>query len=162
MVKSSPGVTPKPRFGPNLDSTTGFLTFGTVVALIQKCGPMSGVSLYTILSCTILYGVWHKNGGSKGGRTLRNSVACSIATVWAIQVGGGYKRVNPIRAQKSRGKTISCKGQVGLYKIFFPLLLCGQESIIPLSPPPICTPHTTAKLSRNFCAIYDPPPDPPC
>ena len=47
------------------------------------------VSLYTILLCTILYGAWHENGGSEGGQILRNS----IATVWAMQVGGGNRRM---------------------------------------------------------------------
>jgi len=69
---------------------------------------------------------------------------------------------------------ISCKGQtsrhthtrrldvlylqVGLYKIFVYLLLCVQESILPLLPPPICMTHTTAILLRDFCAIDDLPP----
>jgi len=32
-------------------------------------------SLYTILPSPILYGVWHKQGGSVGGRILRNGRA---------------------------------------------------------------------------------------
>jgi len=49
---------------------------------------------------------------------------------------------------------------LGLYKIFFYLFLCLQESIIPLLPPPICMTQTTAILEREFCAIHDPPPRP--
>jgi len=33
------------------------------------------VSLYTILSLPMLYGVWHIKGGSGGGHTLRKSRA---------------------------------------------------------------------------------------
>jgi len=59
MIKSSPGVTPKPRFGPYLDSTV----------------------------CIILYSVWHTHGGSEGGRILRHSIAivlqpCGQCTLW--------------------------------------------------------------------------------
>jgi len=50
---------------------------------------------------------------------------------------------------------------LALYKIFFYLFLCVQESTIPLVPPPIYITHTTAILMRNVCAIYDPPPEPP-
>jgi len=53
---------------------------------------------------------------------------------------------------------------LGLYKIVFHLFLFVQESIIPLSTPPISIAHTTAilLLLRDRCAIYDPPPpDPP-
>jgi len=46
----------------------------------------------------------------------------------------------------------------GLYKTFFHLILCVQESIILLLPPPICIVHTTAILLRDVCAIYDLPP----
>jgi len=34
-----------------------------------------GVSLYTILSLPILYGVWHTTAGSGGGHILRKSRA---------------------------------------------------------------------------------------
>jgi len=33
-----------------------------------------------------------------------------------------------------------------------------HESVIPLSPPPMCTTHTTAIPLRDFCAICDLPP----
>jgi len=46
------------------------------------------LSLYTILLCTILYGVWHKNGELEGGRILRNRIAIVLQYVWAMQVGG--------------------------------------------------------------------------
>ena len=41
------------------------------------CTPLlaRSFSLYTILQCTILYGIWRENGGSEGGRILRNSIA---------------------------------------------------------------------------------------
>ena len=47
---------------------------------------------------------------------------------------------------------------LGLYKIFFHWFVCVQESILPLSPPPICITHATAILLRDSCAIYDLPP----
>jgi len=34
--------------------------------------------LYTILRCTILYGVWHTKDGSAGGRRLRNGRAIHL------------------------------------------------------------------------------------
>ena len=33
---------------------------------------LTKLSLYTILLCTILYGVWHKNGVRRGAQILRN------------------------------------------------------------------------------------------
>jgi len=47
---------------------------------------------------------------------------------------------------------------LGLYKIFFHLFSCVQESIIPLLPPPIRITHTAAIRLREFCAIYILPP----
>jgi len=49
-------------------------------------------SLYTILLCTIVYGVWHKNGGSKGGRLLRNSIAIVLQPCGQCRWGGAIKR----------------------------------------------------------------------
>jgi len=54
MVKSSPGVPPKPRFGPNLDSTVA----------VKDSSSQPYLDLYTILSSPILYGVWKQGGGS--------------------------------------------------------------------------------------------------
>ena len=48
--------------------------------------------------------------------------------------------------------------RIGLYKIFFHLFLCVQESTIPLLPPPIRITRTIAILLRDVCAIYDLPP----
>ena len=50
------------------------------------------VSLYTILPCTIVYGVLHKNGGSKGGRILRNSIAKVLQPCGQCRGGGEIKR----------------------------------------------------------------------
>ena len=65
-------------------------------------------------------------------------------------------RVNP--GPEDASKQTLLVPQLGLYKIFFHLFLGMHESVISLSPPPICITHTTAILSRDFCAIYDLPP----
>ena len=58
----------------------------------------------------ILYGVWHTNGRSRGGRILRESRAIVLQQCgqcrWAGEIKGGL-----IRVQTARSKTISCKGQ---------------------------------------------------
>jgi len=41
----------------------------------KKVKRMHGFGLYTILPSSILYGVWHKHGGSVAGRILRNGRA---------------------------------------------------------------------------------------
>ena len=44
--------------------------------------------MYTILSFSIVYGVWHIKEGS-GGSSYIAQMACNrIATVWAMQMGG--------------------------------------------------------------------------
>jgi len=47
----------------------------------------------------------------------------------------------------------------GLYKISLHLILCVQESIIPLLHPPICITHTSAILLRDFVQYMTPLPD---
>ena len=49
-------------------------TWGFPFAVKASEGP-STVSFYTILPCTILYGVWRENGRSEGVLILRNSIA---------------------------------------------------------------------------------------
>jgi len=52
----------------------------------------SRLSLYTILSLPILYGVWHNQGGSGGGMSyIAQKSHNSIAIVWVMQMGGGNK-----------------------------------------------------------------------
>ena len=51
------------------------------------------LSLYTTLLCPISYGVWHRNGGSEEGSNIAQWYCNSIATVWAMQVEGGKKRM---------------------------------------------------------------------
>jgi len=68
------------------------------------------LGLYTILLLPILYGVWHTNGKSEGGRILPNS------RVIVLHPGGQFRWARRmigwlIRARKPRGKTISCKGR---------------------------------------------------
>jgi len=50
---------------------------------------------------------------------------------------------------------------LGLYKVFFHLFLCVEDSIILSVTPPISIAHTTAILLRGFCAVYDLPPNLP-
>ena len=68
------------------------------------------LSLYTILPCTLLYGVWHGKRGVGRGSNIAQECCNSIATVWAMQVGGAITGVS-IRAQKPRSERISGKGQ---------------------------------------------------
>jgi len=49
----------------------------------------------------------------------------------------------------------------GVYKIFFYYEAAVHESIIFLSPPPACFPHTFAIRSHAYCAIYATPDPPP-
>jgi len=51
---------------------------------------------------------------------------------------------------------------VGLYKIFFHLFVCVQESAIRSFPPPTCIGHTVATLMHDDWAVYEPPPDLRC
>ena len=65
--------------------------------------------------CQKLYGVWHTNGRSEGGRILPNT------RVIVLHQGGQFRWARGmigwlIRAQKSRGKRISCKGQLRTYR----------------------------------------------
>ena len=46
-------------------------------------------SLYTILLCTILYGVGHNNGGSGGVRISRNSIAIVLQPCGQCRGGRG-------------------------------------------------------------------------
>ena len=45
MVKGSPGVTPKPRFGPNLDST-GYRSMGQFAPVRRPAASPSPLSIY--------------------------------------------------------------------------------------------------------------------
>jgi len=61
----------------------------------------------------MLYGIWHTKGGLGGGSILPNS------RVIVMQLCGrcrraGRRKGRLIRAQPTRSKTISCKGQVVL------------------------------------------------
>jgi len=49
----------------------------------------SHVSLYTILSLPIWYGVWHIQVGSGGGSYIAQQSRNIIAVVWAMLMGGG-------------------------------------------------------------------------
>jgi len=49
------------------------------------------VSLYTILSLLILYGVWHIKGRPGGWSYIAQKSRNSIAVVWVMQMGGGNK-----------------------------------------------------------------------
>ena len=73
------------------------------------------LGLYTILLLPVLYGVWHTNGRSEGGRILPNTRVIvlhqGVQFRWARGMIGWL-----IRAQKSRGKRISCKGQLRTYR----------------------------------------------
>jgi len=69
------------------------------------------MSLYTILPCRILYGVWHTNGGSEGGQILRNSIARVMQPCRQCRWGGGNERMID-SCTKPRSEWISCKGQV--------------------------------------------------
>jgi len=51
MVKSSPGVTPKPRFGPNLDSTGGDLAGTGATALSDLGAAATGALAFTRYCC---------------------------------------------------------------------------------------------------------------
>jgi len=53
----------------------------------------------------------------------------------------GNSKSNHLGAQGTFNDT-----PLGLYNIFFHLFVCVQESVIHLSPPPICITHTTAIL----------------
>ena len=68
------------------------------------------LGLYTILLLPILYGVWHTQGGSGGGRIFPNHRAVVLQQCgqcrWADKRKGRL-----IRAQTTRSKTISCTGQ---------------------------------------------------
>jgi len=45
------------------------------------------VKVKTILSLSIVYGVWHTHGGSEGGRILRNSIAIVLQPCWKYRWG---------------------------------------------------------------------------
>jgi len=51
-------------------------------------GRLPPLSLCTILSLPILYGVWHNQGGSGGGACITQKSRNSIAVVWAMHMGG--------------------------------------------------------------------------
>jgi len=72
--------------------------------------PSPPFSLYTILPCTIWYGVWHTNGGSEVGRRLRNNSVIVLQPFWQCRWGGAIQGWL-IRAQKARRETMYCKGQ---------------------------------------------------
>ena len=50
---------------------------------------------------------------------------------------------------------------IGLYKMFDCFGAFVHESIILLLLSPTCIAHTIAMLLRDYCVIYDSPPDPP-
>jgi len=52
--------------------------------------------------------------------------------------------------------------RIGRYKTFFHLEAFVHKSIILVLPLITCIAHTIAILLHDYCAIYDPPPDPPC
>jgi len=56
---------------------------------IQAECTRSQLRVYTILPCTMWYGVWHQHGGSN----IAQSYCNSIAIVWAVQLGGGNTRM---------------------------------------------------------------------
>jgi len=51
------------------------------------------LSLDTILSLPILYGVWHIKGGSGGRSCIAHKLRNGIEVVWVMQMGGGYKGI---------------------------------------------------------------------
>jgi len=57
--------------------------------------------------------------------------------------------------------TMSCKGQVSLYKILFHFKPLLSESIILLLLPPACKSYPIAVPLHDHCSIYAPPTDPP-
>jgi len=83
------------------------------VSVETRRRPTEGrVSLYTILRCTILYGVWHTNGGSEGGRILRNGIAIVLHPCEQCRWEEALKG-RSIRAQRSGSEIIvKAKGRV--------------------------------------------------
>jgi len=84
-------------------------------------------SLFTVLQCTILYGVSRKIGGSEGGRILRNSIAIICqprgrCTGWRGNERGYIRAHNPSilvegeeymnKGQPTAQKEASCGGWV--------------------------------------------------
>ena len=94
-VRSLPGVSPKSPFGRILESTGGSLLIG----------------LYTRLPLPILSGVWHTNGRSREGRILPNRRAIVLQQCGQCRRAGRMKD-RWFRAQTTRSKRMSCKGQV--------------------------------------------------
>jgi len=64
------------------------------------------IGLYPILPSPILYGVWHKKGGSVGGAYIAQWSCNSIAIGHAMQVGGGHKRMMYSRNKSLKGNNI--------------------------------------------------------
>jgi len=70
----------------------------------------AGIGLYTILLLPILQGVWHAKGRSRGGRISANSRAIVLQQCGQCRRAGRMKG-RLIRAQTTRSKRMSCKGQ---------------------------------------------------
>jgi len=64
------------------------------------------VSLYTILSLPILYGVWPIKGGSGEGSYMAQKSRNSIAVVWVMRIGGGNKGMIDSCTHKNKWKHI--------------------------------------------------------
>jgi len=73
--------------------------------------PPSGLGLYTILLLPRLYGVWHTHGRSGWGRVLPNHRAIVLQQCGQCGRAGRLKG-RLIHAQTTKGKTISCAGQI--------------------------------------------------
>jgi len=78
----------------------------------NRRGHELGLGLYTILLLPIWYGVCHTKGGSVGGRILPNSRAIILKQCGQCRHAGRMQG-RLLRAQITRSKTVSCKGQAG-------------------------------------------------
>jgi len=73
-------------------------------------GVFCGLAFTDIAMHNIVWCMAYKRGIG-GGSNIVQKYCNSIATVWAMQVGGGAITGRLIRAQRPRSKTISCKSQ---------------------------------------------------
>jgi len=68
------------------------------------------LGLYTILLLPMLQDAWHTKGRSREGRVLPNSRAIQVQQCGQYRLAGRLKE-RMIRAETTRSKRISCKGQ---------------------------------------------------
>jgi len=115
-------------------------------------------------------GAWRAYGRASHTLCLAGSPAPLWGSLVTCVVYG--LRVRSVRALfRCFSERISCKGQaapatvrltrVGLCTRFDYFGAFVHESRIILLLSPTCIAHTIAMLMRDYCAIYDPPPDPP-